>query len=223
MEWATLPPRASDWLLLTLLGSLVFLALARYFQAQRFGVFLSMPWHSKGQDLAQSYNPTRIAFQHDFFAGLSATLTAVAAIYWLNISTFHAGVAVTVHAPLRYVQVALGTILFVLLKNLISAFVAFIFDSQNAVIAAQNQFFAYFSWVSLVVWPVLFTSLYLPQQGRLLYYLLYGILILGFIYATIRSLPVIFRVSGLMVHKVLYLCTLEIVPILLFVKWLNSL
>lgn len=223
MEYTLIPIRHTDWLLILLLVAAFLLVLAQQANRARFAVFKTLPYHIKGKEIAQSYNPLLISQGHDFLVTAGAAITMASAIFWLNQNSPHQQVPAILFEPLRFLQIAIMVIAFVLVKSLFSAFVATIFNGQDYMIAAQNRSFAFLSWLSLPLLPLLFLVLYLPHLATAVFYSLYALLILGYLYATMQSFLVIWQMRGTLVYKVLYLCTLELVPVLFLIRWLNSL
>jgi hypothetical protein len=78
--------------------------------------------------------------------------------------------------------------------------------------------------IGIVLFPVVFAICYMPEN--LAHILLWaGLLILGagIIFKLIRGYQIIIRKDVLFIYLILYLCTLEILPLLLGYKFVTSL
>ena len=223
MEGSTLPVRHTDWLLILLLITAFLFVLARQANRARFAVFQKLPFHIKGKEVAQNYNPLLLSQGHDFLATTGAAIALVSVIFWLNQNSPGQEAPALLFEPLRFLQIGVMVIAFLLVKSLFSALVGTVFDGQEYIIAAQNRSFAFLSWLSFPVIPILFVVLYVPYLSTAAFYSLYTLLIAGYIYATFQSFLLIWQMPGTVVYKVLYLCTLEIIPVLFLIKWFNSL
>lgn len=209
-------------MLVLLLISVAFVLTGRFFNKERFYIFLRLPYHVKGGEVASAYNPARVAFNHDYFNGLGAILAITLGIYWLH-SYDREIMAPDYEGPLSFLRIALVVLVFLLVKNMLSALVGFVFSSQEKIIVAQNRGFAYLAWVLVPLLPLLLLAFYLPFGNQVFFYMIYGILVAGYLYSTLQAMAEIWKLPAPAYYKILYLCALEIIPLLFLLKWFKSL
>jgi hypothetical protein len=114
--------------------------------------------------------------------------------------------------------------LFNLLRVFVLRFTGFLFDNQSLFNEYIHNTFVVNKGIGIALFPVVITAHYLPPT-LVTTMLMLGLFIflLAFIFKGIRAYQIIIRKDILLFYLILYLCTLEILPLLLGYKVIISL
>jgi hypothetical protein len=134
------------------------------------------------------------------------------------------GISITSSTILNYTIFVAIIIAFLLIRLLILYSMATIFNSLQAVTEHVHISYLVNKNLGLIFLPLVFASIY--TTGFISRFLLFTgvvIFILANIYKLIRSFQIILRNGILLYHAILYLCTLELLPLAIGIKILTSL
>jgi hypothetical protein len=210
MEFS-LAPRATDWVVVTILASLVFLVAARLTDSERTVNLLKLPLSLTQNELAARFNPVGSGQWADLFLSIS----------WLSfISLALASAAFQLKAPEAIFTDYIGKFfliffviaLFLILKNLLATFLAYIFELDQYLLVSENQFLAYLMWL---ITPALLSVLLIhfsPEFSTLISYVFIGLTSGGLLVAIFKSIGPILKASAVPSYIILYICALEISP-----------
>ena len=107
-----------------------------------------------------------------------------------------------------------------LVRNGIVKLLATVFDDQHAVSMYITSNYLYHLVLTILILPLLFLQTYLPHGGEVVLWIMAGIVVLEFLIRVIRGMNIILTYSSCShFYLFYYLCTVEIVPILVLVKW----
>ena len=114
-------------------------------------------------------------------------------------------------------------ILYSLIRIILLHLTGFLFDSRSLFSEYIHHSFIFNKGLGIVLFPVCIAVLFI-QPGLVKYFIYLGIFIvaLAFILKTIRSLKIILWKDVLLFYLILYLCTLEILPLLLGYRVMKS-
>jgi hypothetical protein len=115
-------------------------------------------------------------------------------------------------------------ILFTLTRGLIIKLFNFLFQTESIVSEYVHNNFIVNKSIGIILFPVVFAACYMPESA--VHMMLWaGALMLGagIIFKIIRGYQIIIRKDVLFIYLILYLCTLEILPLLLGYKVFMSL
>ena len=118
-----------------------------------------------------------------------------------------------------YLLLAAALTVLYLLRNGLQRLLATVFDDRQAVAMYITSNYLYHLTLAVVLLPLLLLQTYLPFGGDVLLWVLAGVVVLEFLMRAVRGLNV-FLTNSSCSHFYLfyYLCTVEIVPILILVK-----
>lgn len=211
----------TDWLLLVLLTGVVLALAARLYSPTRFKAFVQLPFHIRRRELEQNFNPAMGRGLFDVSLAFLSYLGLGLALYLL------------IHPPgpnfpllsdwQLYLRLVFVLLLFFMVKNFLGLWVAWIFGRTDQVAHAQNVNLAYRAWLALVVLPFCALAVYWPPIYAVAHYLLWFLLVTGYLVALRFSFFQIWKMPVRSYYKIFYLCALEITPLLFLVGWLKSL
>ena len=109
-----------------------------------------------------------------------------------------------------------------LLKNLLSLFIAWLFDKNEEISNSHNANLAYRSWGSIWIYPVLVAIVFVP--GFIENSAIAVGLTMAFAYmlALLVSILRVWVMDAKKYYKIFYLCALEIAPLFFLLYWLKS-
>jgi hypothetical protein len=134
------------------------------------------------------------------------------------------GISITSNTISKYSIFVAIIITFLLLRLLILYSMALIFNSVQAVTEHVHISYLVNKNLGLIFLPLVFASIY--TTGSISRFLLFTgvvIFILANIYKLVRSFQIILRNGILIYHAILYLCTLELLPLAIGIKILTVL
>ena len=105
------------------------------------------------------------------------------------------------------------------LKLIANSVIAFVFESYPAINQQIHNSFLINKNMGLFLFPLVIVTIYAsPGAAKVLLFTGLGILFIGLIIKTIRGIKIILRNDILFFYAILYLCTLELLPLLLGLK-----
>ena len=205
------------WIVIGTLMFLLLIVLSKQFNPRRFFLLLTAGFSSNGlHQLLREWNPTR-----HFFA-LVFTL-----VYIFSVSLFSASLipfflggssesyADTSSAAIPMLMILVGSV--VLFRIIMAWLLGFLFDSSEPATFYRANMLSHLLVFSIVAMVLAIVVTYMPLN--LFWYLSLFISALLLIISLLRSLMIglsMHRYSGLLIF--LYLCALEIVPVLVLIK-----
>ena len=214
-----MPQGATIWTFLLLIGTLTGVAILLYNFNRRFRQVVQafLQFFSLNQFIREgNFIQERTGFiLYTIFLLCISLFTYLTAGYFNNITLFtDTGISL-------YFKILTGYIIFFILKSGMHYFTGFLFETREAGYLIVLDEFIINSINGLILVPVLFIATYSPSAY--IYYTGIGILALPFIYRMIRAVAIGLNVSQFSpFYLFLYLCSLEIVPVMVIVKVLSG-
>lgn len=215
MELAELQQRNTDWILVILVISFLAFLIARINSPERVREFFHLPWHVKSAELSSEFNPLQSRRLADFLMSLAALLVTAVTIYLLK--QVFAGQSVKADGWHSLVRIIFVLGLFILFKSLLGTLMGAIFNLAEPIAVSQNRFFAYLAWLAIPFFPIAFLLNYQPQLAPVLAYATIALALLGLSLALFRTAQIIISLPPKIGYNILYLCALEIIPIMYLV------
>lgn len=211
----------TDWLLILLFVAVGILMAARLYNAQRLKDFALLPFHSRRKDLEANFNPVPGKGFVDLSLSLNSTLV-------ITLSCFLLLHPYQGHFPLLsdwtlFLLLLFAFMIFFLFKNFMGLIVGWIFNRSEEITASQNVNLAYRTWLGILLLPVCILTVFVHQAYPVFYYILLILLSTGYFFAFQFSAIRIWEMEVLPYYKILYLCALEITPLIFLIGWLTSL
>lgn len=217
MELEYRPIESLDWITFLFLFSLMVLASGKYYHPSRFMNFISLPLNDKYVSLYE-----RGAL---FFNGFHLSITVFQVV---NYALFiyltkemlwdQSGVV----SQYGFYPVLGGLLLFLVVKTVLQLGQGYIFQLESLVGDLIFYKSSYFNYSSLVVFLVNISLVYIWPQSTLLLYIALGLIL---VINSVGLLSVIKQHQNLiranLIYFILYLCTLEIAPLVLFGSYLK--
>jgi hypothetical protein len=211
-------PHTLDWLSLTFLLLTGLLAISAYTFSERFAAFLKRPFSSSYpvQHMILSRRG-RDAFSTlmEFFFFPAAAVLILATVRVIG------GVPLQSKDFIIFAQATLGLAFFFVLKSWLMNLYAVVFDASRPFEFYGFQYMTFRQWTLMWAFPIGVFMVYFPFETSLIGWLSAVVLITGFLIAWGLALIRLISVLGnLKLHFILYLCALEIGPLLIAVKWI---
>lgn len=219
-EGASAAAHHSDWVLIILTGVLLLWVLAYRFNSTYFRQFARLPIYVKATEWSAQFNPLQGRGGKDIILGLSGYVVFSLGLFLFT--AFRDGYRPLTYAWPDFLRVLFLLGIILLFKALLSALLGYVFDCSQAIVKIQNQYFAFLSWSSLPLFPVILVILLWPSQVEWLYYILLVFLSCGALLAIGQILPATFRIPPSRTYNIFYLCTLEISPVFYLVYLLQN-
>ena len=208
------PAHHTDWLIILVIIIALFFLLARLYHSKKFYFFLSLPFNSGLREFEKEFNPYGGKDGFDLILSVNSYIIyAIGLFYIFNSKLSEWG---------DFFRLLFIIVLFFLVKNFLSLFVAWLFDLNDFVANSHNANLVYRIWSSIWVFPVFILVLFVPSFSD------FGKWILSFFISAAYLLAFsvsIFRVWLLPIrkyYKIFYLCALEITPLFFLFYWLNG-
>jgi hypothetical protein len=204
--------RSTDWVIIISMLASAFLVLANFVNSNRTRQLLGVLFKSGGDELAITYNQGKRGFSTDtflLFAALSSLPLSVIATKLISGTSIK---SLLLFGWAEYLRMVLLTAVFLVFKNLMASIIGWVFSLQEELIQAQNIFLAHFNWVALFT-GVLSLSVYFGPWPIISAWVLIIFLIIGLLVATLKASIYTFRIGIPITYFILYLCSLEIIPI----------
>ncbi len=216
-----LPIHHTDWLLGVLLLSFVIMIAVRLYNFGRLKDFSILPFHSRRRDLEESFNPVPGKGFVDFSLSLNSTLVITIACFLL-LHPYRGQFPLLADWTV-FLMLLFALMIFFLFKNFMGLLVGWIFNKSDEIAAAQNINLAYRTWMGILLLPLCTVAVFFHQAYPVLYFVLLIAVSVGYILAFQFSAIRIWSMGVLPYYKLLYLCALEITPLIFLVGWLISL
>ncbi len=115
-------------------------------------------------------------------------------------------------------------IIFSILKSLIQKLIGYIFDRLNQINEYLHNVYVFNKSLGIVIIPLSFASFYTQNRiSETLFIIVAGIYILSLFLKIIRGFQIILKHDIFILYSILYLCTLEILPVLIGYKFIKTL
>jgi hypothetical protein len=211
---------SGDWILAIILGSFLLLAWVRVFFTRYLVQILNslFIYHTA----SKLFTENNVLLQRISFV-LNTIFVLISGLFIYQLFNFF---AINVNIPDGFTLYLFSTALvfgFIIFRYFAVYMVGFIFARQKEFTEYLHNVFLYNKSIGLALLPVVTGIAFTPQSVRIL--LVYtGLLMVIFFYILRigRSFRIILRKDVLIFYLILYLCTLEILPILLFYKYFIS-
>lgn len=152
-----------------------------------------------------------------------AALLPIALILCASISLAIWHMALQYTNPLICLLIALGLTVGYLLRNALLSALATVFDSREAMSTYINGNYIYHLLLATVITPMLFILVYLPGAAQTTAVVMGGLAALTFILRFLRGSKLFLTISkGFNLFLFYYLCTVELIPLLVALKWIIS-
>lgn len=206
-----LPSRPTDWVIVISLISAVLLVWIRSFDTKRMALFLVFPWQAGAADFALEFNSDHLNYRADRFLLIVAWIISPLLILALRLPFVETDMQFYGWAD--YFRVLMLSGFFIVFKLFMASTIGFVFQVQEVLIQGQNLSLAYFSWLAIFG---AFTSLavYFMNLPLNVTYILWFLLGIGVLWVLFRSIAFSFSLGLETSYIILYLCTLEIIPLL---------
>ncbi len=145
-------------------------------------------------------------------APIGFLLTAVLAVVGYHAAMAHTG-------PIGYLLLAAGLAVGYILRNGVIRLLGNIFGNQDAVASYTISNYLYHLVLTTALIPMLFLFIYMPWGNEIVLYIIVALVALSFIMRISRGIKVFLTSSrDHSFYLFYYLCTVEIVPILILIK-----
>lgn len=152
-----------------------------------------------------------------------AVLLPIALILCASISLAIWHMALQHNNPLICLLLALGLALGYLLRNALLSALATVFDRRETMSTYINGNYIYHLLLATVITPMLFILVYLPGVAQTTAAVMGGLAALTFILRFFRGAKLFLTISkGFNLFLFYYLCTVELIPLLVALKWIIS-
>ena len=217
-----MPVHHSDWILIILLVSVALVLAARLYNPERFAGFILLPFHVKRKEMELSFNPVVARGLFDVsLSVVSYLVLALAVFVWLH-RVDGEGVPDFSNSAI-YFRILLILVLFYLFKNLAGLSVGWVFDQTEEIAKSQNAQLSHRAWLALALIPLLSLSVFNLNHYDIWWWLTSVLTLAGLIMSLYFSFLQLWRIGVSSYYKIIYLCALEITPLIFLVGWLKSL
>ena len=217
MELQYRPLETLDWITFIILLSLLVLASGKYYHPSRFMNFINLPINDKYVSLYE-----RGAL---FFNGFHLSISAFQVLNFALFIYLARGVlseSATPIVPTDFYPILGGLLFFLMLKIILQMGQGYIFQLESLMADLIFYKSSYFNYSSLIIFLVNVSLVYvLPQSTVLVFVAIALVLIingLGLL-SVIKHHQNIIQAN--LIYFILYLCTLEIAPLVLFGSYLK--
>jgi len=207
-------PHHTDWIFILLSVVAILVLIARAVDVNRFNTIIRLPLSNIGKGVSKNFNPLEINRLQDVFLGIAGSLSFSLTAYFLQ---HKAGENYMILGFFRLFVLINSVFLF---KIFISATAGWLFNKVHQISEIQNVGLAFLTCISILFIPFLWLAFYAPfppLAGRIL---LSVIGVVGVLVVLTFTGNVWWKMPVSTSYKILYLCTLEIAPLLVLAKWL---
>lgn len=194
--------------------------LARIIDFKRVGQLSLLPFKTNGRELASAFNPLQSRRLSDLLLSISAVLIVSLAVYLVK-QNFESYAICQDHWQ-QFLWIFFIIAIFSLFKTLIGSLIGWVFEVSEEISIAQNQFFAYLSWLILPLFPLVIICAYLPYLSLITAYFLLVLLILGLTQSIFHVSVSIIKLPPSLGYNIFYLCALELAPAILLAYFIKS-
>lgn len=181
---------------------------------KQFRLFWNLPFTRGAKHFESQFNPSGI--KDGFYVLLTLNFYLTVTLSCLLILPVSLQVS-------SFVRIVFMLFLFFLSKNFLALLIGWVFNRQEEIVAIQNTGLAYRSWLALWLLPVLFVVIFTPGLWAVGKSFLTLFLPLAYGFALMFSGLRLWNLLNGINYKILYLCTLEIIPFFYLVYGLKSL
>ena len=217
MELEYRPLESLDWITFVIVFSLLVLASGKYYHPSRFMNFISLPLNDKYVSLYQ-----RGAL---FFNGFHLSVSVFQLVNFALFIYLAKGVLLessTSVTQAGFYPILGGLLFFLVLKVVLQLVQGYIFQLESVVSDLIFYKSSYFNYSSLLIFLVNVCLVYIWPQSSILVFTAIGLIL---IINSVGLLSVLQQHQNLiranLVYFILYLCTLEIAPLVLFGSYLK--
>lgn len=204
----------SDWIFLILFGSLIILALVRYFFSDRFNSFIQLPISNKYFLIAAKES----LLAHPFTMLLFLINMVVTAIFGMLVLHYLVDSSFTIGLPLFF-QTLAGLVGFVLVRLFAEKLVGIVFGIETLVNQYLFEKLSYHNFLALFLGIAAIVFLWMFNKSILVLCIALGTVIVGYTISLIASLKSNEKlIFTNFFYFILYLCALEISPFILAYK-----
>ena len=208
---AELSNRVTDWMIIISLAAGILLILARFIDQARVSELLRFPWQSSAEEFSLQFNSGKVTLNADRLMILSAWILFPLVIVALKIQGKEESLLLFDWAS--YFRVLLLSGLYLIFKLLLASAVGYAFEREEESMRGQNLALAHFTWIAILGAPLALISIFVPF-GDALYFLVLIPVILTAAVFLFRSVYYSLRSGISSGYIILYLCALEIIPLL---------
>jgi hypothetical protein len=216
-----LPLHHTDWLLAVLMLSFVVMITVKLYNAGRLRDFAILPFHSGRKELEESFNPVPGKGFVDLSLSLNSTLIITISCFLLLHP--YEDVFPEFNDWTMFLMLLFALLIFFLFKNFMGLLVGWVFHKSDEIAEAQNINLAYRTWLGIILLPICTVAVFFQPAYPVVYFILLFVLSVGYFLAFQFSALRIWSMGVLPYYKLLYLCALEITPLIFLVGWLKSL
>lgn len=207
-----------DTITLLLIFSLALITSVRYFYKSRFSTYLILPMNNKYVSI---YNKKKNIFS--WFHGGNLMFQ------FINFSVFGQLVARVFGETNQmeqldvYIIIGLGLVLFFLFKMMLQFSAAFVFDIQHKITELIFNKQSYFNYSAFVAFVANIFLVYVRPDSKPIIYVAAALIVfinLACIYTLVKVNQNVIR--NYFVYFILYLCALEIAPLVIFGSYLKG-
>lgn len=205
----------TDWLFWILIGNAAALASLHYFYPREFSVFSKAPFSNLSMSSTRSkgdYKTTPFNFTIELIFYLVSPLFLSYTLFGRDHLVFSGWIP--------YTRMLFVLVVFFLTQSAILHAISWIFQSKEGFTSFQKKKNNIRNWLSLVLIPLLFLGIFSPFGQLNLVVSAIGLIIgITYISGVLMASSEIRRLENISVlHIILYLCTLEIGPLLVLMK-----
>ena len=207
-------PRETDWILWILIVATGLVASLQYYRPKAFANFKRTPFSPSKALADRSYSS-----QSGGFSFLTEILFYLVFPLFLSYALYGREHLV-MGGWMPYTRMVFASLLFFLSQSAMVYGISWVFNSKDGFNRFQNQKSAIRNWLSLLFLPPLFLGVFSPLGDSTAWVLVSGVVI-GIIYISgvlIASTEIRKAENISVLHIILYLCTLELGPLLVLVK-----
>ena len=214
MEFSDRPFHAFDWitgLILIIAGIYAFL---HYYNFQRFRAFVKLPLTIKAASSEElKTNAQEVLLEINFFL--------ITALLFMKFALNNEGVSMSFDNWVLYLKIIFGLGLFFTAQRLLNSFHAFITNSSAYFDRYMKVRTKLLQWSAMFIFPLLLLGIYITYYPGFFINLSLIVFAGSYVYGLLRTLPIYLHSSGhFSYHIILYLCAIEILPLILLYKLL---
>ncbi len=210
----------SDWILLAILLGVIFVLISRIYNPGKFKAFLYLPLRG-GNETKEEFDPLGWRTPFDISMVINVFLSIALSILLINYSSstldLYSG------AWRDYLRLFLIISAFFLVKSLLQLAIAWAFDKVGEIALSQNIELSYLAWLALMILPVNVIVAFVSSNKEFNFWLLLIISLAGWFQAFFRSSLQLWKLAAPSYYKIFYLCSLEIIPFIFLIKWIQVL
>jgi hypothetical protein len=212
-----------DWLIAVIIGSLVILAWLKLFFNKFFDQVIVSMWNFQ---LGSKFLRDRGIFSRRVGLVLNLNFLLISGLYiYLALAHFKINPLSLKPFPAYAVYTGILTAL-LLVRYILTSLTGSIFNRQEYFREYLYHVLVIYKNLGIVLIPVVFCIAYIQENLRI-YFIIFalGIIAAAYLFRFIKGFQIIIKKDVLIFYLILYLCTLEIIPVLFYYKffsgWIN--